>query len=213
MYHIHNYSTLLFKIVNTVSFLGGIFSRVKKPSRHAVDLFVENEIELRAEHKADHTKVQPHHQHRYSGESAVDRVAVEIVDVNSYSPRERYPRYRRKNRARKLAAHPVDLSLLSGKVGDVAVNHCEHKDHIQEHNDVPEIVNQRQNERKILEVRRHHTVDRVAENDRCHRDEKPEENGELPEMPGLNVNNNNDNLMYGLEDAVNDPIFKPDENE
>ena len=82
MYHIHNYSTLLFKIVNTVSFLGGIFSRVKKPSRHAVDLFVENEIELRAEHKADHTKVQPHHQHRYSGESAVDRVAVEIVDVS-----------------------------------------------------------------------------------------------------------------------------------
>ena len=43
--------------------------------------------------------------------------------------------------------------------------------------------------------------------------EKPEENGELPEMPGLNVKNNNDNLMYGLEDAVNDPIFNPDENE
>ena len=44
-------------------------------------------------------------------------------------------------------------------------------------------------------------------------DEKPEENGELPEMPGLNVKSNNDNLMYGLEDAVNDPIFNPDENE
>ena len=44
-------------------------------------------------------------------------------------------------------------------------------------------------------------------------DENPEENGELPEMPGLNVKNNNDNLMYGLEDAVNDPIFNPDENE
>lgn len=44
-------------------------------------------------------------------------------------------------------------------------------------------------------------------------DEKPEENGEVPEMPGLNVKNDNDNLMYGLEDAVNDPIFNPDENE
>ena len=41
-------------------------------------------------------------------------------------------------------------------------------------------------------------------------DEKPEENGELPEMPGLNVKKP-DNLLYDLEDAVQDPIFKPDE--
>lgn len=44
-------------------------------------------------------------------------------------------------------------------------------------------------------------------------DENPEETGELPEMPGLNVKTDNDNLMYSLEDAVNDPIFNPDENE
>jgi len=43
-------------------------------------------------------------------------------------------------------------------------------------------------------------------------DEKSEENSELPEIPGLNVKSDNDNLMYGLEDAVNDPIFNPDEN-
>ena len=44
-------------------------------------------------------------------------------------------------------------------------------------------------------------------------DGKPEENDELPEMPGLNVRTDNDNLMFGLEDAVNDPIFNPDEAE
>lgn len=43
--------------------------------------------------------------------------------------------------------------------------------------------------------------------------EEPREDSEIPEMPGLNVKNTNDNLMYGLEDAVNDPIFNPDENE
>ena len=40
-------------------------------------------------------------------------------------------------------------------------------------------------------------------------DNDMEENGEVPEMPGLNPTPQNDNLMYGLEDAVNDPMFNP----
>lgn len=40
--------------------------------------------------------------------------------------------------------------------------------------------------------------------------EEQQETGELPEMPGLNVKKP-DNLLYDLEDAVEDPIFKPDE--
>ena len=36
---------------------------------------------------------------------------------------------------------------------------------------------------------------------------------ELPEIPGLNPGQNNDNLMFDLEDAVNDPIFNPSDDE
>lgn len=43
--------------------------------------------------------------------------------------------------------------------------------------------------------------------------EEKEQEGEVPEMPGLNVPKKTDNLMYDLEDAVNDPMFNPDEDE
>lgn len=44
-------------------------------------------------------------------------------------------------------------------------------------------------------------------------EEKSEDEGS-PEIPGLNEpDKKQDNLLYGLEDAVHDPIFNPDENE
>ena len=36
---------------------------------------------------------------------------------------------------------------------------------------------------------------------------------EVPEIPGLNPGQQNDNLMFDLEDAVNDPIFNPSDDE
>ncbi len=124
------------------------------------DIVVIVHVDFGADHQADDAEIQPDHDYRQSGQSAVNRKAVEIVDVDRDSEREHYPRDRAEKRSRELVAEAVLLPDLARNVRDISVNQREQHHKISEYDNIAQLVDYADKARKHREVILHDAVER-----------------------------------------------------